>query len=212
MHQTRPATIGPFECIKQYNALLPSDRRRMRYVRSERSSEHVSDAVAFMSWCHEHAIRDPLLYIRTRMALAKALVPFTSLASTEIIEAYLERFAPRVLSAKLTAQDPRERQYIRSLALNARAHEIVRRDYVSMKSTHLCLAQPELSGGYHPLSPNCGACAHGAPCAARLNEREGFDVVALRLNRTDLLPREIAALVSESATSAAHPSSASPSQ
>lgn len=200
--------IGPMALINQYNALLPSDRRRMRSVRSVQNRAHVESAVKFLAWCAENDVRDPLLYVRTRMKLAKHLVQFDQLATDTLVEAYRERSVMKNHAAKMRAANPPERIYLRSLMVNARAHEIVRRDYVAMNQTHLCLVQPELSGGYHPASPNCGSCAQAVPCAQRLNAREGIDVVALRAKRWDLLPHEVVAQVRDPEVETAQPISA----
>ncbi len=188
--------IGAGAVIDEYNRWVPSYLVKRGFRRSTSNEAHLAQARALLEWCTKHRIEDPRMYIRVRVQLAKDYTPkFRSLASEAVIEAYRERFAPVVLASKLRSEAGSvEAQYIRSLRLNPLAHELVRRDYAAAGKTHLCVAQPELSGSFHPKSPSCGSCAHRAPCASRLLAREGFDVIALRAGRYDLLPAEIARL------------------
>ena len=59
----------------------------------------------------------------------------------------------------------------------------------------MCVAQPSLSGGFHPHSMICPACPSATACATKLNAKHGFDVVALRLGKVDGLPEHVRKVV-----------------
>jgi hypothetical protein len=200
MQTTVAATIGPMAIVDAYNAQVrrrfPERYSPLRAITIAKN-RHVQQAVDFLEWCEENEIEHPLIFIDLYFAhlyTTKRLWPrFDALRADKLIDFYRE-VLPSILENIRLKADPEnhpDRRYYRSLALLTRAQEGVRRDYVLMGRSELCEIEIGVTGGYHPKSPSCAQCPRVAPCAMRLNKREGFDVALLRNGQISALPRHI---------------------
>jgi len=183
--------IDATKVIEAYNAKLPHGV----YPRSIWRDEDVQDALRFIEWCNAHEVHDPALWIWMRFSLTKSrgYPSFRSLRSDVLLPHY------RKLAAKqrrdVTVVQRGKGAAVRALIDVAPAHEAVRARYTREGKLDLCVLQPSLSGGYHPQSSTCIVCPRAVECAQRINDKHGFDVVALRLGRVDALPEHIRKVV-----------------
>jgi len=145
-------------------------------------------AVSFLRWCRDNEVEQPLLFMWLRFRIlrsgrrnALAHPSLQNMASMAILPKY------RDLNANSQGEQQMRShfvgQYERTLLANSVGAEAVRRDYVINGRTDMCEVQPRLSESYHPFSQWCPQCPRAQSCAERLNKREGFDVVALRLGK-----------------------------
>jgi hypothetical protein len=152
-------------------------------------------ASSFLRWCREHHVEQPKLFMWLRFRVvrvgrgSRARPSLQSMAS----EALLTRYHTMVqrMSWESAQKKLMDTQFERELISVNSGNEAVRRDYLVNGRTDLCEAQINLSGGYHPFSKWCPACPRAASCAKRLNEREGFDVIALRLGKIAQAPEHV---------------------
>lgn len=142
---------------------------------------------------------DPLAYLRWRWSAAAHAghpVGITACACrTQVLrwsevgqghalaQAQAEKLARRAGSAW--------EQSVKELRPLTRGMEDAKRPYQGRPD--LCMADIELTGGYHPKSPSCLACSAAVQCTARLYQIHGWDVASLRAGRLHVLPREVAA-------------------
>lgn len=145
-------------------------------------------AASFLRWCKAEGVEQPLLFMWLRFRVvragrkhASARPSLQNMASPALLKKYFAIVERQQFECGMKKQF--DTQHERSLVSVASGNEAVRRDYVVSGRTDLCEVQQNLSGGYHPFSKWCPACPHAVSCAQRLNEREGFDVVSLRLGR-----------------------------
>ena len=190
-----PTMIGVQEVVDAYNRLLDSSTPAWQRKNAGRADD-AQAAVAFLKWCVEHDVHDPLLFIRIRFHVLRtqrrtrnAAPGLHRLATPTLLSKY--RSAESQVAQSQHAREHVDAEAIRSFIQVNRGHEAVRSDYLTRGKTHLCVVQPALSGGYHPHSQFCPVCPNAVQCAAELNEREGFDVVALRLGKLDELPEHV---------------------
>lgn len=180
--------IGSREIIEFYNEQLPDGI----YHRSIwRDADHLL-AMKFIAWCNEHEVGDPKLWIWMRFKFMKSGYPgFASLGSEALIPTYKRLLAKR--SRERVVKDRGKGAAVRALIDCTPAQEAVRERYVGKEA--MCVAQPSLSGGFHPHSMICPACPSATACATKLNAKHGFDVVALRLGKVDGLPEHVRKVV-----------------
>lgn len=152
-------------------------------------------AASFLRWCKANEVKHPKLFMWLRFRVVRvgrghrARPSLQSMASDALLSRYFameERQEWEQSQKELMAT-----QFERELISVNSGHEAVRRDYVVNLRADLCEAQIGLSGGYHPFSKWCPACPRATSCAQRLNEREGFDVVALRLGKIAQAPEHV---------------------
>lgn len=142
---------------------------------------------AFLRWCRENEVLQPLLFMWLRFRILRvgrgqrARPSLQNMASPALLSRYRAIVQRHEYESGLKKKFSTQRE--RELISVGSGDEAVRRDYVINGRTDLCEAQQGLSGGYHPFSAWCPACPRALTCAQRLNEREGFDVVALRLGK-----------------------------
>lgn len=157
------------------------------YTKTQKAWDH---AVAYLRWCKQHEVEDPYLFMWLRFRILRnqrgsRVRPSLKGLPTPTL---LPQYRTMVYDRQLTKQADTQRQ--REFVSVQTGHEAVRRVYLLGGKTELCLAQPNLSGGYHPYSRFCPRCPRANECAQALNAREGFDVVALRLGPGRSLPQE----------------------
>jgi len=182
--------IGAREVIEMYNEHLPPDALR----RSIWKDADVSIANAFLRWCNEKNVCDVKLWMWIRFKYMKSGHPrFNALASDALLSSYTRLVAKKARTEAVTTRG--KGAEVRALVDCQPAHEAVRRRYASSGKVDLCVLQPSLSGGYHPYSDTCVLCERAMECAQRVNEKHGFDVVALRLGKLDTLPAHIRKVV-----------------
>ena len=190
-----PTTIGVQEVIDAYNGFLDPSAPVWQRKNAGRPDD-AQAVVAFLKWCVEHEVHNPLLFMRIRFHVLRtqrrtrsAAPGLSRLATPTLLTKY--RAAESQAAQSQHAREHIDEEAIRSFIQVNRGHEAVRADYLARHKTHLCVVQPALSGGYHPHSQFCPVCPNAVQCAAELNEREGFDVVALRLGKLDELPEYV---------------------
>lgn len=178
--------VGAREVIEFYNEhLTPTD-----WPRSIWKDSDVKLANAFIRWCNEHEVSDPKLWIWMRFKFLKKGHPsFASLGSEALLPSY-RRLAARKDRTKVVLGRGKGAE-VRALIDCSDAHETVRERYKASGKIELCVLQPSLTGGFHPHSDTCVLCERATECAAKLNAKHGFDVVALRLGKLDTLPERI---------------------
>lgn len=142
---------------------------------------------------------DPFGYMRWRWDAAQHAghpVGLVHLASDPLILRWRERghgFALEAAKAEklMRRAGTAHEQAVKELRILTPGMEAAKRPYEGRRA--LCVADIELTGGFHPRSPACAACTAAVACAARLYQIHGWDVVSLRAGRLHLLPREVAA-------------------
>lgn len=86
---------------------------------------------------------------------------------------------------------PLEDQHYKDMLVLTVGMEAMKHPYVTTGRHHLCLAEFELTGGYHPSSRYCTTCPLAVECSAQLYQAYGFDVVSLRAGRYWAVPQEV---------------------
>lgn len=166
---------------------------RMPHRPQQSNAHDVAHARKFLEWCTLRRV-DPMLIIELRFAqvahvsAAKKRGPRLSDMRVE----NLVRFAQRAeaSAAAESTQSETFQQAVRDLTLRPANHEQVRREYYFRQEQALCAENP-LGGGYEPRSHFCPSCPQRDACGAKLNEKWGFDVVALRTGRVERLPAAV---------------------
>lgn len=158
-------------------------------------------ATAYLTWSEAAGV-DPLLFLRYRFEAAKhtGYIPkLHQLRSYQLAEIFKSEWKQDELSLsaaydRLKAKaGTREQQTVKALRVLTHGHEAAKYPYISTGRWELCLAEINLSGGFHPSSRYCPTCPVAVRCAAELHRTYGFDVVALRAGRLNELPRDVAA-------------------
>lgn len=189
---------GPREVLEHYYALRAQRGEPRPRTLREKPWKH---AEAYLRWCTAQRIADPIAFLDYRFQCADhtGYVPKThQLRSNRLAELWhsfreghhLEQKHGEKLEER--AGTVRE-QTIKHLRHLTAGHEAFKAPYYLSGQPDLCLAQPELSGGYHPESRYCPTCPKAVECAAQLYREHGFDVVSLRAGRLYALPPEVAA-------------------
>ena len=161
----------------------------------------VQNAQRFLEWCKAEKIDDPLAFIAHRFEAAryaKHPIGLKQLVSAKAAETWREWREGAQLETKKAARLERQagsiaEQQVKTLRVLTRGMEAVKQPYVERQRFDLCLAEIELTGGFHPESSACKSCPIGVRCAAKLYQQHGFDVVSLRAGRLYALPKDIAA-------------------
>jgi hypothetical protein len=194
--------ITPEQTIDTYYRLRQQYRRPTPLRTSkERRADDLREAIRFLHWCRDQRIDNVAGYMAERFKMLsggsrRRTVPrIAQLAHDGLAErwsAWIE--GAQIADAayvKRMARDDQTALLVRSLA----AEPSVLKE--SFKARHY--AQPEAcvleltwSGGYDPRSSWCARCECAVRCAAELNAKHGFDVVALRSGRVHQLPDKIA--------------------
>jgi len=165
------------------------------------SSRILEQAAEFLRWCEAKNIQEPELYIRFRLDGGRARrfrIPFKALKSEAVAEAWHKWGATKYRVGEWTQKQhaairPAEVDRIKSLRYLAPATESYQYFHVAEGRVELCMATPQYSGGFHPMSRVCPSCPKSIACADKLNQAHGFNVVDLRHGRIERLPREIQA-------------------
>lgn len=155
----------------------------------------------FLVWCRKQEIDEPLSFLEWRFRCADytGYVPHVHQLKSNKLAAqwrewregeYLEEKRGEDLERKAGS---RLEQQVGALKILTAGHEAFKHPYALSGQFDLCLAQSDLSGGYHPESRYCPTCPRAVECATQLHRAHGFDVVSLRAGRLWALPREIAA-------------------
>lgn len=157
-------------------------------------------AEAFLAWCRAEGIADPLKFLAWRWQLAdegRRLLEIHRLRSKKLAEAWLRQGGEqrRDVHAHMESVEARtgaiEKQAIRELTVLTRGMEAAKYHYAERR--HLCVAEIEYTGGFHPESRFCPSCPVAVECAAKLYQAYGFDVVSLRAGRYHAIPRSVLA-------------------
>jgi hypothetical protein len=155
----------------------------------------------FLKWCRAQQIEDPLAFLdyRFRCADHTGYVPHVhQLRSNRLASLWREWQEGEHLEEKRGETLERRagshlEQQVASLKILTAGHEAFKAPYAQSGQPDFCLAQIDISGGYHPESRFCPSCPRALACAVQLHRAYGFDVVSLRAGRIWALPREIAA-------------------
>lgn len=182
----RPAFVERETTVQEVLAYFAKLTRKHEGYTSSKSA--FRSAAAFLKWCKQYDVRQPLLFVWLRFCIVRsghraqsAHPSLVGMASEVLLPQYVAIAERQRFERELAAQFATQRE--RGLVGVHHGHEAVRRDYVVMGRSDMCEAQLELSGGYHPFSTWCPACPRAITCAAKTNAEEGIDVVALRLGR-----------------------------
>lgn len=195
--------MNPNRLIVEYrNISYEHGRKGSRNAATGRPSvdnlEDRTTAQKYLDWCTKNAV-DPIQFMRDRFQHLTRTIgirpKFNALASPKLLEVWRKREPYAVKQQEedrlhREAGDPRL-QAIRSAHLLTPGQDSFKKPYVLSGRSELCLAQPDYSGGFHPSSQYCRECPSAVRCVQDTNERWGFNVVALRSGRHDLLPREV---------------------
>lgn len=164
--------------------------------------EDLEIASRYLRWCEAKQV-DPLTFMQERFLhlkrVAQCRPKFNALASEKLLEVWRKNQEARENEGRMRREQIRlehqagtwAQQEIRALALLTKAMEDFKRPYLLSGQAELCLSAPHHSGGYHPRSSFCKTCPQSIRCAVALNQRVGFDAVALRAGRLDLLSPEV---------------------
>ena len=162
-------------------------------------------AEAYLAWCGKAGVRDPLAFLEYRFEAAQhtGYVPQLHQLRSNKLAALWKGFKRDEHDVQKWSDDLHDRagsrrsQLVRQLRILTPGHEAAKQPYASPERRQLCLAELDLTGGFHPDSAFCPACPLAVQCAAQLYQRYGFDVVSLRAGRLHALPRKVTmALVS----------------
>lgn len=153
---------------------------------------------SFLSWCDREGIDDPLSYVKTWLEIChhEGYEPVTfRMKSKKLAERWKVwlsfQNAEEEHQKQLHAQSGNAlQQRVVSLKLLTRANEAMKKQYAH---TERCVAEVELTGGWHPRSRYCQSCPLAGQCAAALERRYGFNVAALRTGHLHMVPRSVAA-------------------
>ncbi len=182
--------MTPTEVIAQYRT--QSFKRRKREPRNPQRSNpaDVQVARAFLKWCDDQLV-DPAAFIDFRFAQLwehhRRVPGFRQLRSPAIVP-----FAQRQEASDVAAKGlmPVFDQTVRDLTHILPGHEQVRRRYYLRQAQPLC-EQNHMAGGYDPRSHFCPTCPRAASCSQQLNQKWGFNVVALRSGRLGDVPAAV---------------------
>lgn len=179
---------------------------RLRSERNYKTPSHFTKpmwaaAEKFLAWCKKQEIDDPLGFIRYRLECADHtgyVLPLKSLCSDKLAEQWRTRAEGHQLEddaykALVLEAGSSKEQLVKSLMPLTRGHEAMQAHYAQTGQSELCMAEIDLSGGFHPNSRFCPTCPSAVRCAAALYQKHGFDVVSLRAGRLHAVPREVAA-------------------
>lgn len=155
----------------------------------------------YLKWCQGQGVSDPIAFIDYRFECADhtGYVPQVhQLRSNRLAElwrdyregCHLEQQRGEKLERRAGSVREQQIKHLRHLTAG---HEAFKAPYFASGQASMCLAQPELSGGFHPESRYCPKCPRAVECAAQLYQAHGFDVVSLRAGRLNVLPPEVAA-------------------
>lgn len=171
--------------------------RRPNFIREDA----VRSAERYLDWCKGAQIDDPIAFLEYRFESARSAghpVSIRALAS-EKLAGYWRTWAEgnyleQKQAEKLTRiAGTRNEQAVKALRILTPGMEAAKVPYVSTSRHALCLAEIDITGGFHPDSVYCPTCPMAVRCAAALYREHGFDVVSLRAGRLNMLPKEIAA-------------------
>jgi hypothetical protein len=178
------------EVIQRYVTRYLDRQKRRPHRPHPRVPEDQAVARKFLAWCDEKLV-DPLQLIDLRFEHLwrerKACPRFNSLRSERLV--HLARRTEASVAAASTQVEVFD-QTVRDLTLVLPGQEQVRRRYYFQQQQELCL-ENGMSGGYEPRSHFCPNCPQAATCASRLNEKWGFDVVALRSGKLGAVPAAV---------------------
>ncbi len=191
-------SVNAGDVLKTYYRLREDRGTRPPTYYRKRCWEH---AEAFLAWCAKQEIDNPLGFLRYRFEVGdhgRYVPKLNQLRSNKLAEVWrqwregqqLEDDHAVVLEQKAGTK---AEQAIKELRLLTRGMEAAKHPYASTGRHELCLAEVDVTGGFHPESRYCPTCPVGVRCAAQLYQRHGFDVVSLRAGRLHVLPREVAA-------------------
>lgn len=183
----------------------------VRKFRELRATQHIAEpwryrenvhkhADAYLKWCAKERL-DPLRFLEYLFACAAHaghVVHASRLRSAKLAEHWRQwaegqRLQQEHGEALERKAGTRAQQMVKELRVLTPGMEAVKQPYVAAGKYELCVAQPDLTGGFHPESIYCPRCPRAVECAARLYHTYGFDVVSLRAGRLQYLPAEIAA-------------------
>lgn len=186
--------------IDHYRHLYGKYKMRIPRRPDARVPEDRAIADKYIRWCAEYDT-DELLFMDERfrhlIALKKIAPMFRTLRSEPVMKVWkkggeyyaLEQQASERISKTIL---PMFDQTILDLSHLTPDQERYQRRHFLKGTLEICLLMPEHSGGFHPASKVCPKCTNGPACVARINARWKFNVVALRANRLDLVPAQVA--------------------
>lgn len=150
----------------------------------------VAIASKILRWCDEHSV-DPAELVKLRVEdLWQRLgrIPaFSRLCSEKFVRSAQRAEASTAAGSKqLEIFD----QTVRDLTRQLPGHEQLRRRYFFAGQHVLCL-ENTTAGGFDPRSHYCPSCPKAAECSSRLEQKWGFNVVALRSGRFDQVPMAV---------------------
>lgn len=163
---------------------------------------HRAIITTYLEWCAAQDV-DAIAFLEFRFraaAYSGNLPALDRLRSVKQAKLYRETWIQAEIRldkhyAKIkNAMGPVEVQTMRSLKLLTHAMGAAKHGHVTRGRYDLCLADIDLTGGYHPQSSYCASCPLAVQCAAKLHEIYGFDVAAYREGRIGDLPKHIIAL------------------
>lgn len=164
------------------------------------TASHLRQAKTFLAWCEKKGI-DPGRYLtywfQAGDKMGRRSINLLRLRSNALAEAFVEFGEGYVCEderyRKLREEaGSKQQQQVKALRILTVGHEALKARYYG-RNPELCLAEIELSGGFHPESRYCVHCPVAVRCAAKLYQVHGFDVVALRSGRLRDLPPDVAA-------------------
>ena len=173
--------------VAKYRELIFQYKKVSPIRPSYRVPQDVQVAKSFLGWCEGHMV-DPGVFMELRFLnlhrYRQTLPGFRSLRNENLVPIAQREQASRAAEDTHT---PNFDQAVRDLSLMSENQERVRKRYFSQAKSELCL-ESSYAGGFDPRSQFCPQCPQAGTCAARLNRRHSFDVVALRAGRVQSLP------------------------
>jgi len=187
------------DVIREYYRYLSIIERR-QYKPPEFPSQRLLDhAAAYLRWCEAKAVREPELFLRFRLdtsraarfRLAMRLLPSDKQAARWHLSAG-SHYRVKGWTARQHEGIRPGVDHIKALRPLIPAMEAYQYYHAVEGRQDACMATPEHSGGFHPKSRICPSCPKAIACSNAQNQREGFDVAALRRGEVWALPKAIA--------------------
>lgn len=186
--------------INHYRSLYGKYKARIPRRPDQRVPEDRAIADSYLRWCEENDT-DELLFMNERFrhlnATRKVAPMFRALRSDLVMQVWKkggERCALEARASEIASDTmlPVFDQSILDLSRLTPDQERYRRRHFINGTLVICMVMPEYSGGFHPASEYCPKCVNGPSCVQRLNNKWKFNVVALRSDRLDLVPEQVA--------------------
>lgn len=161
-------------------------------------------AETFLAWCKAEGVDDPIAFLSWQWQIADGanrLVQIHRMRSKKLAAAWKKqggegRYLDRALAGDVEQRSGTvQKQQLNELRVLTVGMEAMKHQYAERR--HLCIAEIEYTGGYHPESRYCPSCPLAVECSAKLYQANGFDVVSLRAGRLHALPSEILAVVAQ---------------